>query len=139
EKLPSVFQILKNYENAILTKSGERIYLSSKPDDDGFQGGTFKMNHEGSIYWLTLDYFNGYSSACDGYTMNIIKVETMKQEVTANDMFQKISIGISLALYINFDTGKSSIKSDSQSLIDTLYEMLNDNPTLKISIEGHTD
>jgi outer membrane protein OmpA-like peptidoglycan-associated protein len=54
-------------------------------------------------------------------------------------MFDKINSGDALTLYINFETGKYSIKSDSQTIIDELYKMLSTNPTLKIVIEGHTD
>ena len=139
EKLPSTFQILKNYENAILGKGGQRIYLASKHDDDGFIGATFKLSNEGNTYWLTLDYFNGNDVANDGYKMSIIKVEEMKQEVAANEMFEKINSGNALTLYINFETGKSSIKSESQNIVDELYKMLSENARLKIIIEGHTD
>src|SRR6187402_1441402 len=44
EVMPSPFQIMKNYEAAILANGGERIYLSSKYDNEGFIGGTFKMS-----------------------------------------------------------------------------------------------
>jgi len=139
EKLPSFFQIMKNYENAILAKGGKRIYLTSKHDDDGFIGATFRMEYEGNTYWLTLDYFNGGESACDGYKMNIIKIEGMKQEVTANEMFEKLSSGDALTLYINFETGKSVIRDDSQPIIEELFKLVNGNPALKIIIHGHTD
>jgi len=139
EKLPSAFQIMKNYENAVLANGGERVYLSSKYDDEGFIGATFKMSKEGNTYWVTLYNFNGGEAASNGYRMSVIKIEGMKQEVTANEMFEKVNSGNALTLYINFDTGKSSIKSESQKVVDELYKMVNENPSLKIVIEGHTD
>lgn len=139
EKFPSVFQIIKNYENAILAKGGQKVYLTSKYDDDGFKGATFKMSNEGNTYWVVLDYFNGRDEASDGYNMSVIKVEEMKQEISANEMFENVNSGNALALYINFDTGKSTIKSESQNIVDELFKMLNSNPTLKITIDGHTD
>jgi len=54
-------------------------------------------------------------------------------------MFEKVNAGTSVALYINFDTGKSSISSESQTLVEELYKMVNANPSLKIMVEGHTD
>lgn len=138
-KAPSIFQILKNYENAIVSKGGEKIYSHSKGDADGYVGATFRMKSAGDTYWLTFTYFNGSDAACDGYFMSIIKVEGMKQEITANEMFEKINSGNSLMLYINFETGKSLIKSESQAIIDQLHQMLKENPSLKIVIEGHTD
>jgi len=44
-----------------------------------------------------------------------------------------------IALEILFDTGKSTIKSESQAIIDEIYKLLKENPSLKVSIEGHTD
>ena len=137
EKLPSPFQIMKNYENAVLANGGERVYLSSKYDNDGFIGVTFKMSKEGNTYWVTLYNFNGGDAASSGYRMSVIKIEGMKQEITANEMFEKVNSGSSLTLYINFDTGKSSIKSESQKIVDELYKMVKENPSLKIIVEGH--
>lgn len=71
--------------------------------------------------------------------MVITEKEAMRQDVQANAMFDKINSGDTLTLYINFESGKSAIKSDSQNIIDELYKMLSNNPTLKIIIEGHTD
>jgi len=63
----------------------------------------------------------------------------MKQEIEANEMFEAISKDGFIALYINFETGKSDIKPESQGIVDQIAEMLKQNPTLKVSIEGHTD
>lgn len=138
-KVPSRFQILKNYENAIVGNGGEKIYFKSKDEGEGQTGATFRMKKGNDLYWLTFTYFNGSESQCDGYFMTVVKIEGMKQEVTANEMFDKINSGSPLTLYINFDTGKSSIKTESMPVVNELYSMLKDNPSLKITIEGHTD
>ncbi len=137
-KRPSAFQVMKNYENAILSKGGEKVYLTSKPDNDAFVGATFKMKNNNSIYWLTLYDFNDID-ACLGYQLTIVKIEDMMQDIRANEMFEKVNLGKPLTLYINFEIGKSTIKSESQSIVNELFKMLNDNPTIKITIEGHTD
>ena len=38
-----------------------------------------------------------------------------------------------------FDSNKSELKSESQSELDKLVQLLNENPGLKIEISGHTD
>ena len=63
----------------------------------------------------------------------------MKQEITSNDILTALNVDGYLALYINFDTGKSDIKAETQSIVGQLAEMMNANADLKISIEGHTD
>lgn len=59
--------------------------------------------------------------------------------MTANDMFDALNREGHVALYINFDTGKSTIKSESQKVVDQIAEMMQNNPDLHISVEGHTD
>ncbi|MEP6931220.1 MAG: OmpA family protein [Flavobacterium sp.] len=42
-------------------------------------------------------------------------------------------------LHINFDTDKATLQPDGQKNVDEILALLNANPTLKLSIEGHTD
>lgn len=94
---------------------------------------TFKFTKNNKEIWVYQQYGDG------GYDLVIAEKEAMKQEIQVNEMFEKINTGKSLVLYINFETGKSTIKNDSQNIINELYQMLSTNPTLKIIIEGHTD
>ena len=75
----------------------------------------------------------------DGGNNYVFEIEAMKQEISSNDIFTALSTEGHIALYINFETGKSDIKPESQIIIDQIVEMLKSNSTLKISIEGHTD
>lgn len=63
----------------------------------------------------------------------------MTQDIQASEMFEKLNAGETLTMYINFETGKSSIKNESNSIINESYQMLHKNPDLKIIIDGHTD
>lgn len=63
----------------------------------------------------------------------------MVQSIQASDMIAALNTDGYIALDILFDTGKSTIKSESQALVDEIYTLLNTNPDLKVSIEGHTD
>jgi outer membrane protein OmpA-like peptidoglycan-associated protein len=63
----------------------------------------------------------------------------MKQEITSNDILTALNTEGHIALYINFETGKSDIQPESQKTIDQIAGMLQSNPTFKISIEGHRD
>lgn len=46
----------------------------------------------------------------------------MKQDVTASDMFDALNHDGYIALYINFDTGKSTIKLESKTIIDQIVQ-----------------
>ncbi|MDF1575546.1 MAG: OmpA family protein [Bacteroidales bacterium] len=40
---------------------------------------------------------------------------------------------------IRFDTGKSTLKPESMGVINEIYRLMEQNPELKFSVEGHTD
>jgi OmpA-OmpF porin, OOP family len=63
----------------------------------------------------------------------------MEQIIQANEMLLALNKEGFIALNILFDTGKSTIKPESMSIVDQVFEMLKNNTSLKVSIEGHTD
>jgi outer membrane protein OmpA-like peptidoglycan-associated protein len=44
-----------------------------------------------------------------------------------------------IALYVNFDFDKATLKPDAQPIIAQIVELLKRNPDLKVSIDGYTD
>ncbi len=66
------------------------------------------------------------------------KAEESKKP-TASEMTEEISKSGKMILNINFDTAKSSIKQSDVTLVDEIYKVMKDDPSLKLSIEGHTD
>ena len=66
-------------------------------------------------------------------------MQPMTQEVTADAMYAALNKDGFVALYINFDTGKSDIKPESRGIVDQIAALLQAHPELKVSIEGHTD
>lgn len=63
----------------------------------------------------------------------------MKQDITANNIFEDINRDGHIALYINFDTGKSLIRDESKPIIEQIVQMLKTNPDLKLGVDRHTD
>ena len=96
-------------------------------------GTTIKSMKNDKEIWVYVQLSDG------GYDMVIAEKEAMNQDIQANEMFNKINAGETLTLYINFETGKSAVKTESQPIIDELHKMLSGNPTLKMMIEGDTD
>lgn len=137
-KPKSVLQIIRNYEAAITKNGGKLIYKNSNAMDAQLEA-TFHLATKENEYWLQLTSFAGTENAVEAFSLNILKMESMKQEVAASEMFEALKKDGFIALYINFETGKSIIKPESQPIIDQITEMLQQNPDLKVSIEGHTD
>ncbi|WP_262923050.1 OmpA family protein [Hymenobacter cellulosilyticus] len=42
-------------------------------------------------------------------------------------------------MYVNFDTDKASIKPESEAAVAEVVKLLQQNPALRLSVEGHTD
>ncbi len=130
KQMPSVLQILRNYENASKKIGGVTLFLNVA---EGI--GVFKIVKGKSEAWVKVEM--GANDAYN-YTLTIIELEAMKQEITSSDMLTALNTDGYMALYINFDTGKSEIKTETQPIIEQLAEMMT-NTDFKISIEGHTD
>jgi OOP family OmpA-OmpF porin len=132
KQMPSVLQILRNYENASKKIGGTTLFLTAA--DEGVA--TFKIVKGTKEVWVKVE--KGPNDALD-YTLTIVELEAMKQEITSSDILNALNADGYIALYINFDTGKSDIKTESLPIVDQLAEMMKSNADLKISIEGHTD
>ncbi len=137
-KAKSALQIIRNYEVAITNNGGKLVYKNSNGMEAAVEA-TYHLSTKEKEYWVQLTNFAGTDNAVEAFTLNVLEMEAMKQEVDANEMFEAINKNGFIALYINFETGKSEIKPESVPTIDQIVDMLKQNPGLKISIEGHTD
>jgi outer membrane protein OmpA-like peptidoglycan-associated protein len=131
-KPPSWLQVRRNYENAIIKAGGKKLF-----SDPTYAN--FKFSQDGKDIWVQLQMTSGEELAVEEYWVDILQSEAMKQEIQSTAMYKEISEKGFIALYINFETGKSDVKAESQPIIDQMVTMLKEAPSLKISIEGHTD
>jgi outer membrane protein OmpA-like peptidoglycan-associated protein len=134
----SPLQIIKNYENAVVKNGGELVYKNSNALDADLEA-TYHLATKEKEYWVRLFNFGGTANDVEHFTLYILEMEPMKQEVRASEMLDALNKEGFVVLYINFETGKSDIKPESQPIVDQIFEMLKQNPGLKVSIEGHTD
>ena len=125
---PSPLQIRRNYANAVKAIGGSVLY-------DGDGDATFRLSKNGKDIWIRVDVWNDGQN----YDLTILEIEAMSQEVTADTMYDALAKDGFLALYINFDTGKSDIKPESQGTIGQIAALMAAHPELALSIEGHTD
>jgi outer membrane protein OmpA-like peptidoglycan-associated protein len=119
-------KILRNFSNAIkkiggkaFEQAGNRVYMNIK------QG-----NKE---TWAEV-YAGDYD-----YDLTIVEKGEVEQEITANAILKELNETGKAILYINFDSGKSTIKKESMPVVDQIIEMMQQAPEIKISVEGHTD
>lgn len=68
------------------------------------------------------------------------KDSAFEKPVTVNIEVKPIEVGVSYKLNdIYFATGMYDLTSESKTVIEGFTEFLNDNPSIKVEIQGHTD
>lgn len=130
---PGSIEVMRNFENAFKKKGGKTVYTY----DDGTSGTiTLKMPLGKSERWMQVRASPG------AYDLDIVEVKAMEQqvEVSASEMLDALNKDGFIALYgILFDTGKDTIKAESEPLLGEIVSLLQSNAGLKLSVEGHTD
>ena len=122
----SEIQIFRNFETA-LKQAGWTLAYEDSPNT--------LTAHKGNN-WFMLE------SKGEFYYQTVVTVKEMQQEVTADasSIADELNKSGHIALYgIHFDTGKAVILPDSESILGEIVKMLQQNPDVKLSVEGHTD
>lgn len=122
----SELQVYRNFETA-LKGAGFKIDYAASPDViTAHKGGT----------WVLIESKGTY------YYQTIVTTKEMTQEVTADASTLKGEIERTghVAVYgIHFETGKATIQPDSEDTLKQVAALMEQNPDLKLRVEGHTD
>jgi outer membrane protein OmpA-like peptidoglycan-associated protein len=134
---PGPLQIGRNYWNAMAPKGATKLFESF---DAG--GGTLVAHmpapNGGGTVWVELYVAN----SAGGYTLHVVQETAMRQDVqlTARELADALASSGSVTLdNILFDTGRATIRPESEAPLATVRELLESDPTLKLEIQGHTD
>jgi outer membrane protein OmpA-like peptidoglycan-associated protein len=95
--------------------------------------------HKGS-QWLGIR--TSQSNEFPTYIQTAILLKAMEQEMeaTAEGLGSEIDKSGRVAVYgIQFDTGKATIKPESEAVLNEIDKLLLARTDLKLNIEGHTD
>lgn len=146
---PSGLQLMRNFENAA-KKAGGSIegqwpgWCKANYDGEAMPrmgngctsfGMTMKFVKAGKETWV----FFQASEREGNYQMTISEREAMKQEVAVNEIADRLTKDGFVSLYVNFDTGKATIRPDSAKTLDEAAAGLKAVPAMKIEVGGHTD
>jgi outer membrane protein OmpA-like peptidoglycan-associated protein len=125
-KTPSPLQITRNFVNAVKKIGGSTFEYT--------EGTAFlSLIKDGKEAWAEV------TATGEAYTLTVVEKAALVQEVTANALLEALNRDGRVTLYIHFDTGKATIKPESQPVIAQIVEMLRSTPDLAIGVEGHTD
>lgn len=122
----SEIQVFRNFQTAI-KNAGFTIDFTNSPGQI--------VAHKGAT-WIFIDNRGTY------YYQTIVTEKELKQEVTADasSLSDEINKSGHVAVYgINFDTGKATIQPSSENVLNEIVKLLQQNPDLKLRVEGHTD
>ncbi len=107
---------------------------------------TFKSNNKTGKYLVTLPSGKNYGIAvkAEGYLFHSenfdIPSSSGYQEVVKDVLLKNVQVGQKIVLRnIFFDFDKATLRPESNNELERLTKLLNDVPTLKIEISGHTD
>jgi len=135
---PSWLQILRNFQNAVERLGGKKMYDAGPGNN---YDSTFMISKNGTDTWIELNP-RGRSSGAGMYTLLIVEVQKMQQDVMANADALKGGLADSGHVEVPgifFDTAKSDIKPESQPAIQEVVKMLQASPAVKVWVVGHTD
>jgi OmpA-OmpF porin, OOP family len=128
---PGELKLRRNVGDALKKIGGKIVF-----DDNFNKVSTIVVQKDNKETWIEV---RSYSN---NYRLNIVEREIMKQEIVADAMAMGDDINNTghVALYgIFFDSGKSELKSESDSAIIQISKLLKTNPSLKLYVVGHTD
>jgi len=145
----------RNYENLVKQMGGVKVNAVAPqdlgPDPDVVDSDTVKklrlyqgnmaydaylVRKPNQLIWVVLMFTDNWVETL------VIAEEPFKQTVafvTADAMQSALASAGHVALYINFDTDKAAIRPDARPAVDEIARLLEQNPALKLTIEGHTD
>jgi OOP family OmpA-OmpF porin len=122
----SDIQVFRNFQNA-LKSGGFTVDYAQSPGQI--------VAHKG-VTWIFIDNRGSF------YYQTIVTVKEMKQEMVADasSLSDEIKKAGHVAVYgIHFDTGKATIVPDSEHTLKQIATLLQNDPSLKLMVEGHTD
>ncbi|MBO9585823.1 MAG: OmpA family protein [Flavobacterium sp.] len=135
---------VKIYDGEITSEEYDR-YNKEDPNKGG-EGDIGYADQQIKFYVIrTKDKGNIYvqftANSASG-SLNILQEANLKQtiqKITADDIVKDLTEKGKSILYINFEVNKADLTKDGNITIDEIVLALKKDPSLKISIEGHTD
>lgn len=129
-----------------LTKKAVEATIEITDNKTGKVVETFTTNSATGKFLLSLNSGGNYGIAvkADGYLFHSenfdIPAGSAYNMVNKTIELKNIKIGSKIALRnVFFDTGKSTLRPESNAELDRLVKLMNDVPGLKIELSGHTD
>lgn len=121
-------EILENYRQALHDLNAEML-RDAGPDAENLSA---RLDDHGQMVYLFIQPTRVTAVEEKPFQVSI-------QPPTADVMRETLDKQGHIALYVNFDFAKATLKPDAVPVIAQIVDLMKRNPDLKVSIEGHTD
>jgi OmpA-OmpF porin, OOP family len=155
----SALEFHRNYENAITALGGKKIsetqFTNELIDANGGRDAVDKLmpdmypgtDHEHHSYLIRTPQKEYWIHVSSGALplhgqLAVLERTAMTQSVGFLDaaaMKKEIDAKGRVALYINFDVDRATLRPDAQPILAEINKLLTTDAALKLSVEGHTD
>lgn len=131
--LMSGLESQQNYRAALGNLGAEILYADPLPDPGEVDA---RLDDHGKMVWIKV------TSVYAGVNVDVIEEKPFQLSIKppqVDELKAALDKEGHVALYINFDFNKATLKPDAQPIIAQVVALLKANPDLKLSIEGNTD
>lgn len=153
----SSLEFLRNHEQAIAALGGRKIAgtLDTSPyarevrnDTPAPTGRCFRSScQEADFYLIRQGGKEWWISVATGSIplhgfVTVLEKQSMQESFafkSADALQQALDKDGRVPVYIEFDVDRASIRPSARPAVDEIVKLLTDNPSLEVSIEGHTD
>lgn len=126
----SVLDLQENYRTALKHLGAQIVFVGDDETDA-------RYDNDGQPVWFKID-----SNGEKDFKVSIIEEKAFQASLKppqATELKQALDKTGHVAVYINFDFDKATLRADAAPIMAQVATLLKDNPALKLSIEGHTD
>ena len=154
----SAYQVFKTYESLITSLGGVKVFEGEgeqmkarklefsemrhrRPVFRGDQMGVYMLRTPEKEIWVEA-YVRAVAYNKENYFLTVVEKKALEVKASllpAEEMKKELDSKGHVALYINFDFDKADIKPESRPIIEEITKLLKNNPSLGLTIEGHTD
>jgi outer membrane protein OmpA-like peptidoglycan-associated protein len=125
----SPFEVQENYKAAALAAGGQIVFSDNRLV-------VARLEDKGQSIWLSVYAEDGLIELT---AIEEKPFQSSIQPPTANALKTALDKDGRIALYVNFDFNKATLKPDAAPVIEQVVRLLKDNPSLRLEIGGHTD
>jgi outer membrane protein OmpA-like peptidoglycan-associated protein len=151
----SALEFQRNYEQAITALGGVRVAGSLETGEhmSNLEGrpapgancwqhtctsSFYLIRQGGKEYWV---HVGTGAIPLHGY-ITVAERQAMAQSfsfLTADALLAALDANGRVPVYIEFDVDRATLRPDARPAVDEIIKLMRDNPSLRLSVEGHTD